>query len=110
MNTPNSAAPIARVAAAARPGVLVARVGPGTNGNPSFSGIDADLRRPYTDEFVAGIEVGGRESMRLALTGIARREGNLLAVVNTGVPASGYSTIELDDEYIFLRNPDDDRN
>jgi hypothetical protein len=103
------AAPVARVAAAARPGVLVARVGPGTNGNPSFSGIDENLRRPYTDEFVAGIESGRRESMRLALTGIARREGNLLAVVNTGVPTSGYSTIELDDEYIFLRNPEDDR-
>lgn len=103
------AAPAARVAAAARPGVLVARVGPGTNGNPSFSGIDEDLRRPYTDEFVAGVETGRRESMRLALTGIARREGNLLAVVNTGVPASGYSPIEVEDEYIFLRNPEDDR-
>jgi hypothetical protein len=103
------AAPVARVAAAARPGVLVARVGPGTNGNPSFSGIDENLRRPYTDEFVVGIESGRRESMLVALTGIARREGNLLAVVNTGVPASGYTTIELDDEYIFQRNPEDDR-
>ena len=103
------AAPVARVAAAARPGVLVARVGPGTNNNPSFSGIDEDLRRPYTDEFVVGVESGRPQSMRLALTGIARREGNLLAVVNTGVPASGYSTIEVEDEYIFLRNPEDDR-
>jgi hypothetical protein len=103
------AAPVARVAAASRPGMLVARVGPGTNGNPAFSGIDEDLRRPYTDEFVVGVESGRRESMRLALTGIARREGNLLAVVNTGVPASGYSTMTLDDEYIFLRNPEDDR-
>ena len=30
-------------------------------------------------------------------------------MVNTGVPASGYSTIEIQDEYIFLRNPEDDR-
>jgi hypothetical protein len=103
------AAPVARVAAAARPGVLVARVGPGTGGNSSFSRIDDDLRRPYTDEFVVGIESGRRESMRFTLTGIARHEGNLLAVVNTGVPASGYSTIEIQDEYIFLRNPEDDR-
>ncbi len=100
---------MARVAAAARPGVLVARVGPGTGGNPSFSRIDDDLRRPYTDEFVVGVESGRRESMRFTLTGIARREGNLLAVVNTGVPVSGYSTIEIQDEYIFLRNPEDDR-
>ena len=103
------AAPVARVAAAARPGVLVARVGPGTGGNSSFSRIDDDLRRPYTDEFVVGVESGRRESMRFTLTGIARREGNLLAVVNTGVPASGYSTIEIEDEYIVLRNPEDDR-
>jgi hypothetical protein len=100
---------VARVAAAARPGVLVARVGPGTGGNPAFSQIDEDLRRPYTDEFVVGLDAGRMESVRFTLTGIARREGNLLAVVNTGVPASGYSTIELEDEYVFLRNPGDDR-
>ncbi len=103
------AAPVARVAAAARPGVLVARVGPGTGGNPSFSQIDDDLRRPYTDEFVVGLDAGRSQSLRFTLTGIARREGNLLAVVNTGVPMSGYSTIEIPDEYIFLRNPEDDR-
>ena len=103
------AAPVARVAAAARPGVLVARVGPGTGGNPSFSQINEDLRRPYTDEFVVGLDAGRSQSLRFTLTGIARREGNLLAVVNTGVPMSGYSTIEIPDEYIFLRNPEDDR-
>jgi hypothetical protein len=103
------AAPVARVAAASRPAVLVARVGPGTGGVPSFSQIDEDLRRPYTDEFVVGLDAGRIESMRFTLTGIARREGNLVAVVNTGVPMSGYSTIEIPDEYIFLRNPEDDR-
>jgi hypothetical protein len=103
------AAHVARVAADARPAVLVARVGPGTGGNPGFSRIDEDLRRPYTDEFVVGLDAGRLESMRFTFTGIARREGNLLGVVNTGVPASGYSTIEIEDEYIFLRNPEDDR-
>jgi hypothetical protein len=100
---------VARVAAAARPAVIVARVGPGTGGNPSFSRIDEELRRPHTDEFAVGVESGRRESMRLTLTGIARRESNLLAVVNTGVPLSEYSTVEVEDEYIFLRNPEDDR-
>jgi hypothetical protein len=103
------AAHVARVAADARPAVIVARVGPGTGGNPLFSQIDDDLRRPYTDEFVVGLDSGRMESMRFTLTGIARREGNQLAVVNTGVPLSGYSTIEIPDEYIFLRNPEDDR-
>lgn len=103
------AAPFGVVAAAARPSVVVSRVGPGTGGDPSFSRIDDDLGRPYTDEFVVGLESRRGESTRFTLTGIARREGNLLAVVNTGVPASGYSTIELEDEYVFLRNPEDDR-
>src|SRR5204862_2574527 len=71
--------------------------------------IDDDLRRPYTDEFVVGVESGRRESLRFTLTGIARREDNLLAVVNTGVPVASYSTIEIQDEYIFERNPEDDR-
>ena len=92
------AAHVARVAADARPAVIVARVGPGTGGDPLFSQIDDDLRRPYTDEFVVGLDAGRMESMRFTLTGLARREGNLLAVVNTGVPLSGYSTIEIPDE------------
>ena len=103
------AAPVARIAADARPATIVARAGPGTGGNPLFSQIDADLRRPYTDEYVVGLDAGRIESMRFTLTGIARREGNLLAIVNTGVPLSGYTTIEIPDEYIFLRNPEDDR-
>jgi hypothetical protein len=103
------AAPFGVVAAAARPALVVSRVGPGTGGDPSFSQIDDDLRRPYTDEFVVGFEARRGASQRLTLTGIARREGNLMAVVNTGVPASGYSTIQVEDEYVFLRNPEDDR-
>ena len=99
------AGPVARVAAAARPGVLVARVGPGTGGNPSFSQIDDDLRLPSTDEFVFGVESGRRESMRLTLTGIARRESNLLAVVNTGVPMTGYSAVEIEDEVHLSQEP-----
>src|SRR5205814_7308851 len=35
-------------------GDLIARVGPGTGGNPSFSAIDAGLKRPYMDEIVLG--------------------------------------------------------
>jgi hypothetical protein len=103
------AAPFAAVAAAARPGVVVSRVGPGLGGNASFSRIDQDLGRPYTDEFVAGLESRPGPATRLTLTGIARREGNLLAVMNTGVPAASYSTVDLQDEYIFQRNPEDDR-
>jgi len=90
-------APVASVASTTAPDTAVARVGPGTGGNPAFSRIDDDLGRPHTDEFVVGLEWRRRPSTRFTLTGIARREGNLLGLVNTGVPASGYSTIGVPD-------------
>ena len=75
----------------------MSRVGPGTGGNTAFSSIDEDLKRPFTDEFVVGYEKRRSASTRYTLTGIIRREGNLLGVVNTGVPASSYSTFTIPD-------------
>jgi len=102
------AAPVATVAAASAPGTIVARVGTGTGGNPAFSAIDRDLRRPYTDEFVVGFE-RRRPHTRYRLTGIARRESNLLGIVNTGVPQSSYSTIAIPDAGGDLVGSEDDR-
>jgi hypothetical protein len=102
------AAPFATIAAAAAPSAIVARVGPGTGGNPAFSAIDPDLGRPVTDEFVVGFE-RRRPHTRYRLTGIARREGNLLGVVNTGAPQSSYSTIAIPDAGGDLVGAGDDR-
>jgi hypothetical protein len=103
------AAPTATVVSAAAPTVTVSNVGPGTGGNSAFSGIDDGLKRPYTDEFVIGYEKRRSPSTRYTLTGIARREANLLGVLNTGVPASSYSTIALPDAGKDLTDPSDDR-
>ena len=97
------------VARSQAPNVLVARVGPGTGGDPTFVRVDPDLERPVTDEFVVGVDSQRSRSVRLSLTGIARRETNLLGVVNTGVPASSYSTVSLPDAGQDLVNPVDDR-
>ncbi len=101
-------APTARVVATGAPNTLVARVGPGINGNPSFSDIDPDLKRPYTDEFVIGWEKRRSPQTRYTLTAIARREGNLLGVLNA-VGASSYATIGLPDAGKDLIDPSDDR-
>src|SRR5262249_4940492 len=77
--------------------VIIDRVGPGTGGNPDFSRIDPGLKRPYTDEYVIGIESRRRGWLRVGLTGIARREANLIAVQDVGVPLSSYSTIGIPD-------------
>jgi hypothetical protein len=78
-------------------GSLVARVGPGSGGDARFSAIDPNLRKPQTDEFVMGVEVRSPASFLFRLSGIARRDRNLMAPVNTGVPLAGYSLISLPD-------------
>jgi hypothetical protein len=103
------AASVATVAAAGAPAVVVTRVGPGTGGTPSFSGIDADLKRPYTDEFVVGLEKRRSEATRYSLTGIARRQGQTLGVVNTLATPGDYSTISIPDAGKDWVGPDDDR-
>jgi len=58
---------------------------------------------------VIGLESRRGASTRYTLTGIARREGNLLGVVNVGVPATSYSTIGVPDAGKDLTDPVDDR-
>ena len=72
-------------------GPLVARVGPGTGGNPAFSAIDPALSRPTTDELTVGAEYRPSQAMRFRLAGIIKRQNNRIDLVNTGVPASSYS-------------------
>lgn len=87
----------ARIAAAATPTTTVAHVGPGTRGDDSFSQLDPDLKRPTTDEFVIEYEKRRSATTRYTLTGIARRQTNMLRVVNTGVGIDSYSTIGIPD-------------
>ncbi|MGC4081332.1 MAG: hypothetical protein QM736_04260 [Vicinamibacterales bacterium] len=103
------AAATARIVSTAAPNTVVARVGPGINGNVGFSGIDPDVKRPYTDELVVGWEKRRSASTRYTLTGIARWEHDMLGVVNTGVPLSGYAPIGLPDAGKDLIDPSDDR-
>jgi hypothetical protein len=91
------------------PGPLVARFGPGTRGNASFSRIDPDLVRPYTDEVVLAIEARPRPALLLALTGVARRERQLLGLVNIGVPDSAYTRFEVNDPGADVGSPADDK-
>ena len=72
-------------------GPVVARIGPGTAGNPAFSAIDASLGRPTTDEFTVGVESRPMPGMRVRLAGIMKRQQNRIDLLNTGVPLSSYS-------------------
>jgi hypothetical protein len=99
----------ATVAAARAPNVVVARMGPGTSDDPSFSRLQADLKRPYTDEFVVGFEKRRSVRTRYTLTGIARRQSNLLGVVNTGLTLSDYVPIGVPDANSDWGGSGDDR-
>jgi len=81
-------------AAAVRPsdiGPLVARVGPGTGGNDAFSAIDPALARPHMDEVTFGFESRPRARTVMRLTATARRERQMVGLLDVGVPDSSYS-------------------
>jgi len=78
-------------------GGLIARVGPGTGGDPGFSVIDPDLKRPHMDEVAFGFEArpGARTVLRLVAT--TRRHRQMVGLVNTTVPESSYSVVRIED-------------
>jgi hypothetical protein len=78
-------------------GALIARVGPGWPVNS----IDPGIRRPHTDELVIGIDRRFGHRLAIRVTGLDRRERDLVEPVNVGVTAADYSTILIPD-----RGPD----
>jgi hypothetical protein len=78
-------------------GPRIARVGPGTGGDPAFTQIDPDLRRPTTDELVLAIESRPLPGLQVQLARVTKREQPLLGLVDTGVPPSAYTAFELPD-------------
>ena len=87
------AAPTGTVSAWTPQGVgpIVARVGPGTGGNPAFVAIDPSLSRPTTDELTVGAETRPLPGLRVRLAGIIKHERSLIYLSNPGVPLSSYS-------------------
>ncbi len=102
------AASTATVASAAAPSVLVSRVGPGTGGVAAFSGIASGLKRPTTDEIAIAYEKRRSETMRYTLTGIIRRETNMLGVTPTWA-AAPYTSISISDAGQDYLGSGDDR-
>src|SRR5579862_7050807 len=78
-------------------GTLIARVGPGTGGDPSFSAIDPALARPHMDEIVAGFEGKPNRRSTVRLYAIARRERELIGAADVGVPESTYQQLLIPD-------------
>jgi hypothetical protein len=90
-------------------GTLVARVGPGSGGNPGFSAIDPHLRRPFMDEIITGFEARPTATSFVRLSAIGRREHDLIGVVDIGVPESTYLVSGLPDKGVDLFGSADDQ-
>jgi hypothetical protein len=91
-------------------GPLVSRTGPGTGGNPEFSAIDPGLRPPMLNELVVGAEARPWPAVLLRMTGVARRERDLLGLMNVGVPVStSYSSFTVQDPGGDVLSSDDDQ-
>ena len=78
-------------------GPLIARVGPGTGGDPAFTQIDPRLQRPTTDELVLALESRPIRGLQLEVARITKREQPLLGLVDTGLPSSSYTAVQVPD-------------
>src|SRR5207248_96488 len=78
-------------------GPLIARVGPGTGNDPTFTQIDALLKRPTTDEVVMAIESRPAASLRLQFSAILKKERDFVRLIDRGVPSSAYGAAMVTD-------------
>lgn len=60
----------------------------------SITSLDPDVRQPYTDEATLGVDSGILKEVRLSATFVYRRERDLLAITNPGVPFSSYTRVD----------------
>jgi hypothetical protein len=87
-------------------GALVSYVGARP---PASSEIDPRLRRPYLDELLLGVDATPGAAWSLRFTGITRRERELIAWTNPGVPVGAYVVTTVADPGGDLLDPSDDQ-
>lgn len=64
---------------------------------PYFARIDSGLKRPYTDEFSVALVHSLSKSLFFFLAGFYRESRNLIETINTGVPFSAYTPVQVYD-------------
>lgn len=93
------AAPVADIArwTGGSAGTPIARVGPGTGGDPALASIDPALNRPTTDEFTLAVRARPFRRFEVELARVVKRESSSLAVEDPGVPFASYSAFAVPD-------------
>lgn len=87
-----------------RDNVLVARAGRG----PGVAAIDPDLAAPRTFEYTGGLDVRVGDHLTFRSAAVWRQSRNLVASINTGVPASSYAQLLVADPGEDWDGRDDD--
>jgi hypothetical protein len=95
----DAAAPVADIArwTGGSAGTPIARVGPGTGGDPASTSIDPALARPMTDEFTLAVRTRPVRAFEVELARVTKRESSLLSLEDPGVPFSSYSAFAVPD-------------
>ena len=95
----DAAAPVADIArwTGGSAGTPIARVGPGTGGDPALASIDPALKRPTTDEFTLAIGARPFRGFEVELARVTKRETSLMSLDDPGVPFSSYAAITVPD-------------
>ncbi len=86
-------------------GVLVSRRGRGS----AVATIERDLRAPRTLERTVGLELRYHQLMTLRGAAIWRNQSSMLGSINTGVPASSYRLLFVQDQFTDWDSPVDDQ-
>jgi hypothetical protein len=89
---------------APQPSARLITVGPGRVGR-----IDPDLRRPYSNDLVFGVESRPRSGVTLQIAGLCKWERRLLGVVDMGSPPAAYSFVNVSDPGLDLEHSTDDQ-
>ncbi len=72
------------------------------------SRIDPAIERPYSNEFIFGVDARPRAGLRLQFAGFTKWERRLLGIVNQAVDAPLYSTVDVPDPgYDVVGSADD---
>jgi hypothetical protein len=58
----------------------------------SITSVDRSVKRPRTDEVTAGLEFQLPQNISLSVDGVFRWGRNILATLEVGIPANGYTT------------------
>src|SRR5262245_28573704 len=99
----DAAAPVADIArwTGGSAGTPIARVGPGTGGDPALSSIDPSLKRPTTDELTLAVRTRPFRAFEVELARVVKHESSRLSLEDPGVPFSSYRAFAVPDPSYF---------